>query len=963
MVTYPHLLEPLDLGFTTLPNRVIMGSMHVGLEEAKDGFARMAAFYAERARGGVGLIVTGGIAPNDRGRPMPGGARLTTPEEAAKHKPVTDAVHQAGGKIAMQILHFGRYAYHDQLVAPSALQAPINPMKPKALSGEEVLQTIDDFVRCAALAQSAGYDGVEIMGSEGYLLNEFIAARTNQRDDEWGGSYANRIRFPVEIVRRTREKVGKNFIIIYRLSMLDLVEGGSTLNEVIELAQAIEAAGASIINTGIGWHEARIPTIATKVPRAAWAWVTQQLKGKVGIPLVATNRINTPEVAEQLLADGFCDLISMARPFLADPLFMQKAAQGRADEINTCIGCNQACLDHTFAGKVTSCLVNPRACHETLITITPAATRERIAVVGAGPAGLSFATTAAQRGFDVTLFDAASQIGGQFNIAKQVPGKEEFYETLRYFGKQIELTGVSLKLNARVSAQDLITAGFKHVVLATGVTPRTPPIDGVTHPKVLSYLDVLRDKMPVGKTVALIGAGGIGFDTAEFLLHEGTSPSLDQAKFFAEWGVDTRYSTRGGLAPARIEASPRKLYLLQRKASKVGESLGKTTGWIHRTSLKNRHVDMLAGVTYRKIDDAGLHISVNGEERTLAVDNVIICAGQEPQRELQAELQAAGVQVHLIGGADEATELDAKRAIKQGLELAAMLGAAPEIPATPNTFGAEKVKDSPFVTLTVSLVDHIATIRLNRPDKANAMNLAMWHEIRQAFKWVDATPQARVAILEGEGKLFTSGIDLQMMMGIGDQIQNDCEARTRENLRQVILDLQDTLTSLERCRKPVLAAIHGACIGGGIDLICCADMRYCSADASFSIKEIDIGMTADVGTLQRLPKLVGEGMARELAYTGRKFDAAEALQMKLVNRVFESREALQNGVRELAASIAAKSPLCIRGVKEMITYARDHSVADGLNYVATWNAAMLLSNDLQESMMANMGKRPPVFKD
>ena len=963
MVTYPHLLEPLDLGFTTLPNRVIMGSMHVGLEEAKDGFARMAAFYAERARGGVGLIVTGGIAPNDRGRPMPGGARLTTPEEAAKHKPVTDAVHQAGGKIAMQILHFGRYAYHDQLVAPSALQAPINPMKPKALSGEEVLQTIDDFVRCAALAQSAGYDGVEIMGSEGYLLNEFIAARTNQRDDEWGGSYANRIRFPVEIVRRTREKVGKNFIIIYRLSMLDLVEGGSTLNEVIELAQAIEAAGATIINTGIGWHEARIPTIATKVPRAAWAWVTQQLKGKVGIPLVATNRINTPEVAEQLLADGFCDLISMARPFLADPLFMQKAAQGRADEINTCIGCNQACLDHTFAGKVTSCLVNPRACHETLITITPAATRERIAVVGAGPAGLSFATTAAQRGFDVTLFDAASQIGGQFNIAKQVPGKEEFYETLRYFGKQIELTGVSLKLNARVSAQDLITAGFKHVVLATGVTPRTPPIDGVTHPKVLSYLDVLRDKMPVGKTVALIGAGGIGFDTAEFLLHEGTSPSLDQAKFFAEWGVDTRYSTRGGLAPARIEASPRKLYLLQRKASKVGESLGKTTGWIHRTSLKNRHVDMLAGVTYRKIDDAGLHISVNGEERTLAVDNVIICAGQEPQRELQAELQAAGVQVHLIGGADEATELDAKRAIKQGLELAAMLGAAPEIPATPNTFGAEKVKDSPFVTLTVSLVDHIATIRLNRPDKANAMNLAMWHEIRQAFKWVDATPQARVAILEGEGKLFTSGIDLQMMMGIGDQIQNDCEARTRENLRQVILDLQDTLTSLERCRKPVLAAIHGACIGGGIDLICCADMRYCSADASFSIKEIDIGMTADVGTLQRLPKLVGEGMARELAYTGRKFDAAEALQMKLVNRVFESREALQNGVRELAASIAAKSPLCIRGVKEMITYARDHSVADGLNYVATWNAAMLLSNDLQESMMANMGKRPPVFKD
>jgi len=971
MTHYPHLLEPLDLGFTTLPNRVIMGSMHVGLEEVKDGFARMAAFYAERARGGVGLIVTGGIAPNDRGRPMPGGARLTTEAEAEKHKPVTDAVHQAGGRIAMQILHFGRYAYHQDLVAPSALQAPINAMKPRALSNEEVHQTIDDFVRCAALAQSAGYDGVEIMGSEGYLLNEFIAARTNQRDDEWGGSYANRIRFPLEIVRRTREKVGVNFIIIYRLSMLDLVEGGSTLDEVIELAQAIEAAGATIINTGIGWHEARIPTIATKVPRAAWAWVTQQLKGKVGIPLVATNRINTPEVAEQLLADGFCDMVSMARPFLADPLFVQKAAADKADEINTCIGCNQACLDHTFAGKVTSCLVNPRACHETLINITPASARERIAVVGAGPAGLSFATAAAQCGFDVTLFDAAGEIGGQFNIAKQVPGKEEFVETLRYFGKQIELTGVKLQLNTRVSAQDLVAGGFNQVVLATGVTPRTPPIDGIKHPKVLGYLDVLRDKRPVGKTVALIGAGGIGFDTAEFLLHEGTSPSLDKVKFFAEWGVDTSYGTRGGLAPAHIEASPRKVYLLQRKASKVGESLGKTTGWIHRTSLKNRHVEMMAGVTYRKIDDAGLHITVGELDMTLPVDNVVICAGQEPQRELQAQLLAAGLPVHLIGGADKAEELDAKRAIKQGLELAVALAAAPkaaDAPAiansvTPAADNTAKNGATSFETLTVSLTDHIATIRLNRPDKANAMNLAMWHEIRQAFKWVDATADARVAILEGEGKLFTSGIDLQMMMGMGDQIQNDCEARTRENLRQVILDLQDTLTSLERCRKPVLAAIHGACIGGGIDLITCADMRYCSADATFSIKEIDIGMTADVGTLQRLPKLIGEGMARELAYTARKFGADEALHMRLVNRVFDSREALQKGVREIAATIAAKSPLSVRGVKEMITYARDHSVADGLNYVATWNAAMLLSNDLQEAMMANMGKRPPAFKD
>lgn len=673
MTTYPHLLAPLDLGFTTLPNRVLMGSMHVGLEEAKDGFARMAAFYAERARGGVGLIVTGGIAPNDRGRPMPGGARMTTEAEADKHKPVVDAVHEAGGKIAMQILHFGRYAYHPELVAPSALQAPINPFRPHALTTDEVAQTIDDFVRCAALAQYAGYDGVEIMGSEGYLLNEFVAARTNQRDDEWGGAYQNRIRFPVEIVRRTRERVGKNFIIIFRLSMLDLVEGGSSLDEVVQLAQALEAAGATLLNTGIGWHEARIPTIATKVPRAAFAWVTQKLKGKVGIPLIATNRINTPEVAEQLLADGFCDMVSMARPFLADPLFVRKAQEGRADEINTCIGCNQACLDHTFAGKITSCLVNPRACHETLLNITPAKTRGRIAVVGAGPAGLSFATTAAQRGFDVTLFDAASEIGGQFNIAKQVPGKEEFNETLRFYARQIELTGVKLELKRHVSASELAAGAFDHVVLATGVTPRTPPIDGIDHPKVVGYLDVLRDKCAVGKTVALIGAGGIGFDVAEYLLHSGTSPSLDAAKFFAEWGVDTGYGQRGGLAEAVIEPSPRKVYLLQRKAKKVGDGLGKTTGWIHRTSLKNRHVEMIAGVTYNKIDDAGLHISVGDRQSVIPADTIVLCAGQEPQRELQAQLLAAGCSVHLIGGADEATELDAKRAIKQGFELALAL--------------------------------------------------------------------------------------------------------------------------------------------------------------------------------------------------------------------------------------------------------------------------------------------------
>ncbi|MEY3125282.1 MAG: hypothetical protein RLZZ573_1802 [Pseudomonadota bacterium] len=673
MTAYPHMLKPLDLGFTTLPNRVIMGSMHVGLEEAKDGFNRMAAFYAERAAGGVGLIVTGGIAPNDRGRPMPGGARMTTQEEADKHKVVTQAVHAAGGKIAMQILHFGRYAYHPELVAPSALQAPINPFRPNPLSAQEVEQTIEDYAHCASLAHSAGYDGVEIMGSEGYLLNEFIAARTNHRDDEWGGSYENRIRFPIEIVRRTRERVGKNFIIIYRLSMLDLVEGGSTLDEVVQLAQAIEAAGATIINTGIGWHEARIPTIATKVPRAAFAWVTQKLMGKVGIPLVATNRINTPEVAEQILADGMCDLVSMARPFLADPLFIQKAAQGKADEINTCIGCNQACLDHTFGGKITSCLVNPRACHETLLNVVPAKTRGRVAVVGAGPAGLACATTAAQRGFEVTLFDAASEIGGQFNIAKQVPGKEEFFETLRFFGRQIALTGVQLKLNTRVTAKELAAGQFAHVVLATGVTPRLPEIEGIRHPKVVGYLDVLRDKCAVGNTVALIGAGGIGFDVAEYLLHSGTSPSQDPAKFFAEWGVDTTYAQRGGLAAPVIEKSPRKVYLLQRKASKVGDGLGKTTGWIHRTSLKNRQVEMLAGVTYRKVDAAGLHITVGEREMTIPADTVVVCAGQDPQRELQAELVAAGCTVHLIGGADKAAELDAKRAIKQGTELAVAL--------------------------------------------------------------------------------------------------------------------------------------------------------------------------------------------------------------------------------------------------------------------------------------------------
>lgn len=683
---FPHLLAPLDLGFTTLKNRVLMGSMHVGLEEAPQGFERMAAFYAERARGGVGLIVTGGIAPNERGRPMPGGAAMTSQHEADQHKIITQAVHDAGGKICMQILHFGRYAYHPELVAPSAIKAPISPFRPHALTTAEVKQTVQDYAHAAALAQSAGYDGVEIMGSEGYLINEFIAAQTNQREDEYGGAYDNRIRFALEIVRQTRQRVGPNFILIFRLSMLDLVEGGSTHEEVVQLAQALEAAGVTILNTGIGWHEARIPTIATKVPRAAFAAVTQQLKGKVGIPLVATNRINTPEVAEEVLASGQADMVSMARPFLADPDFVNKAARGRSQDINTCIACNQACLDHTFSGKITSCLVNPRACHETLLQPLPLLNKvnevdkvnevekkkPRVAVVGAGPAGLAYASEAAQRGMDVTLFDAAPQIGGQFNVAKQVPGKEEFYETLRYFAQRLEHTGVTLRLGQRVSAQDLIEAGFEHVVLATGIVARRPEIEGIDHPKVLGYLDVLRDKKPVGQRVAVVGAGGIGFDVSEYLLLEGTgiSPSLDKDKFFAEWGVDTSARTRGGLKPAHLDAVPRTIYLLQRKSTKVGEGLGKTTGWIHRTGLKNRGVQMLAGVTYRKVDDAGLHITVEGQEVTLAVDHVIVCAGQDPNRELQAALQAQGVRVYLIGGADKAAELDAKRAIKQGTELA-----------------------------------------------------------------------------------------------------------------------------------------------------------------------------------------------------------------------------------------------------------------------------------------------------
>ncbi|MFJ4857865.1 FAD-dependent oxidoreductase [Streptomyces sp. NPDC088730] len=671
MSPYPHLLSPLDLGFTTLPNRVLMGSMHIGLEEVEHGFERMAAFYAARARGGVGLMVTGGIAPNDAGCTFPGGAKMTTEAEAAEHARVTSAVHAAGGRIAMQILHFGRYAHHPGLVAPSAVKAPISAFTPHALSDEEIESTIEDFVTAAALAQRAGYDGVEIMGSEGYLINEFIAAATNHRDDRWGGSYENRIRFPVEIVRRVRERVGSDFILIYRLSMLDLVPGGSSLAEVVLLAREIEAAGATIINTGIGWHEARIPTIATSVPRGAFTWVTQKVRGAVSVPLVTSNRINTPEVAEEILAAGRADMVSMARPFLADPDFVVKASEGRADAINTCIGCNQACLDHVFSGQVTSCLVNPRACHETELTLSPMRTRKRVAVVGAGPAGLACAVTAAERGHEVTLFDAAREIGGQLDVARRVPGKEEFNETLRYFRTRLAEERVGVRLGTTVTAEQL--DGFDEIVLATGVTPRTPAIPGVDHPSVVGYLDVLRHGAPVGDRVALVGAGGIGFDVAEFLTDGGDAASLDPEAFFRQWGVDTEYRERGGLGTAERPKAPRTVHLLQRRASKVGAGLGRTTGWIHRTELRHRGVTMLAGVGYDRIDDDGLHITVDGEQQLLPVDTVVLCAGQEPRRDLYEELLAAGRAAHLIGGADVAAELDAKRAIRQGTELAAAL--------------------------------------------------------------------------------------------------------------------------------------------------------------------------------------------------------------------------------------------------------------------------------------------------
>ncbi|MGB7801934.1 FAD-dependent oxidoreductase [Buttiauxella sp.] len=669
-MSYPSLFAPLDLGFTQLKNRVLMGSMHTGLEEHPKGADRLAAFYAERARHGVALIVTGGVAPSPSGVGVESGAVLNDVSQLAHHQIVTDAVHNEGGKIALQILHTGRYSYQPNPVAPSAIQAPINRFKPHALSHEEILTLIEDFAHCASLAQLAGYDGVEIMGSEGYLINQFLAARTNQRDDEWGGDYPRRMRFAIEVVRAVREKVGANFIIIYRLSMLDLVDGGGTLDEAIELAKAIEKAGATLINTGIGWHEARIPTIATPVPRGAFSWVTRKLKGSVSIPLVTTNRINDPQTADKIVADGDADMVSMARPFLADAEFVSKAQQGREDEINTCIGCNQACLDQIFLGKVTSCLVNPRACHETKMPIVPARVHKNLAVIGAGPAGLAFAVNAAGRGHKVTLFDAASEIGGQFNIAKQIPGKEEFYETLRYYRRMLDLNGVDVRLNQYVTAPML--EAFDEIILACGIEPRMPAIEGIKHSKVLSYIDVLREKAAVGDRVAIIGAGGIGFDTAMYLSQEGESTSQNIAEFCVEWGIDTSLQHAGGLRPegAQLHKSPRQIVMLQRKTSKPGEGLGKTTGWIHRTTLLARGVKMLAGVTYERIDDDGLHITVGGEPQTLQVDNVIICAGQDSRRELAEPLRELGKTLHLIGGADVAMELDARRAIEQGTRLA-----------------------------------------------------------------------------------------------------------------------------------------------------------------------------------------------------------------------------------------------------------------------------------------------------
>lgn len=669
--TYPALFTPLDVGPFTLKNRFLMGSMHTGLEEAKQGFERMAAFYAERARGGVALIVTGGIAPNDEGVTYPGAAKLTSEAEVASHRVITEAVQAEGGRICLQILHTGRYAYVPNNVSASALQAPINPFKPRELSGEDIEKTIADFARCARLAQQAGYDGVEVMGSEGYLINQFTTLRTNQRDDEWGGDIEHRITLAERIVRAIRDVCGDDFLVIYRLSMIDLVEDGNTWDEIVLQARLLQAAGVNLLNTGIGWHEARVPTIVTSVPRAAFARVTERIRKEVSIPVVACNRINTPEIAETIIASGQADMVSMARPFLADSDFVNKAEQGDAEAINTCIACNQACLDHIFEMKLTSCLVNPRACRETELNYLPVTQARRIAVVGAGPGGLATATVAAQRGHQVTLFDEHEDIGGQFNLAKRIPGKEEFYETLRYFRVQLERNKVDLKLGQRVTAADL--AHFDEVVVATGIVPRTPAIPGIDHPMVVSYTDLVSGAVAPGNRVAVVGAGGIGFDVSEVLIHGDQSPSLDIDAFSREWGVDLSVSGRGGLVAPQPEPSPREVWLLQRKASKMGKNLGKTTGWIHRATLQAKGVHFVTGADYQRIDDEGLHLMVDGEYRCLPVDQIVICAGQESRLELFDELAHQGVEAHRVGGAMQAGELDAKRAIRQGSELAASL--------------------------------------------------------------------------------------------------------------------------------------------------------------------------------------------------------------------------------------------------------------------------------------------------
>ncbi len=672
---YPHLLAPLDLGFTTLKNRILMGSMHTGLEEMPDGAERLAALYAERARGGVALMVTGGIAPNKSGCVADHGAQLVQEDELGTHRVVTRAVHREGSKICLQIMHTGRYGFHKAIVAPSPIQAPINIFKPRELTAAQIELQIDDFVRCARLAKMAGYDGVEIMGSEGYLINQFLVRHTNQRTDRWGGSFGNRTRFALEIVQRTRQEIGEAFIIIFRLSLLDLIPDGSTWDEVVQLAKALQKAGVSLINTGIGWHEARIPTIAAMVPRAAFTWITAKLKADVSVPLITSNRINTPEVAEAVLANREADMISMARPLLADPDFVAKATTGRSNLINTCIACNQACLDNIFSGQVASCLVNPRAGHETELNFKPAASPKKVAVVGAGPAGLSFATAAAQCGHQVVLYEQADRIGGQLNIALQIPGKQEFKETLRYFNFQLERLGVDVRLKTCATADMLAAAGFDTVVVATGITPRQIDIPGMDHPCVLSYIDVLLHKATVGQRVAIVGAGGIGFDTAIYLSHDGTGTRLDRELFLRAWGVDTQLKHPGGLLPGGPPAleSGRQIFLLQRKGSKVGAGLSKTTGWIHRTELRRKQVTMLNSVTYERIDDQGLHILRRDKKMVLAVDNVVICAGQEPLRQLAVDLEARKMPVHLIGGADVAAELDARRAIDQGARLAITL--------------------------------------------------------------------------------------------------------------------------------------------------------------------------------------------------------------------------------------------------------------------------------------------------